>query len=98
MCSSDLIVSGVLRDKDYRTIAASLSEVAAQVFTITPDNPRGLSAEEYADVIKDCGVSASPCSSISEAIALGKSEARNKGTALFCLGSLYTYAEVISIV
>ena len=93
-----IIVSGVLRDKDYRTIAASLSEVAAQVFTITPDNPRGLSAEEYADVIKDCGASASPCSSISEAIALGKSEARNKGTALFCLGSLYTYAEVISIV
>lgn len=93
-----VIVSGVLRDKDFRAIAESLSNVAERVFTITPDNPRALSAREYAEVISKKGVSATPCDSIEEALALAKDHARSSGKALFCLGSLYTYCRVIEMV
>ena len=90
-----IILSGVLRDKDYRTIAESISQVADRVYTITPQNPRALTAEEYADVYGSLGINASACGSIKEALSLGIKEAEKCDTALFCLGSLYTYSEVI---
>lgn len=93
-----VIVSGVLRDKDYKAIAESLSTVAERVFTITPDNPRALPAKEYADVISARGVASIPCDSIEEAIALAKDHAGSAGKSLFCLGSLYTYCRVIELV
>ena len=92
-----VIISGVLRDKDYDSIARSLCSVASHVYTITPNNPRALSAEEYAEVIRSCCIDATACTSISEAILLGRSEAKRTSSAAFCLGSLYTYAEVISV-
>ena len=91
-----VVLTGVLRDKDYVTIAKSLSEIALCAFTITPDNPRALTAEKYARILSDSGVKAIPCSSIDEAVILATKEARDKNTALLCLGSLYTYSQVVS--
>lgn len=93
-----VIVSGVLRDKDYRVIAQSLSEVADTVYTITPNNPRALTAKEYAEVIRAQGVLAESTDSISTALSLGRKRAKELGTAMFCLGSLYTYCEVIDLI
>ncbi len=90
-----VIISGVLRDKDFNRIAESLSSVASAVFTTTPNNPRALSAEEYAAVIKGFGTESFACEGIEKALELGKKAAKEQCTALFCLGSLYTYADVI---
>ena len=92
------VFTGVLKDKDYNVIAKTLSEVADVAFTITPDNPRALSAVEYASVLENYGIKATPCESISEALKLGKEAAREKETALCCLGSLYTYVDVIKAI
>ncbi len=91
-----VVFTGVLKDKDYGFIAKELSSVADTAFTITPDNNRALSASEYAEALESCGVKAFPCDSVSEAIERGKAAAKEKGTALCCLGSLYTYCEVIN--
>lgn len=91
-----IVFTGVLSDKDYHVIAKRLSEVASHAFTITPDNKRALCAKDYAEVLNGYGVSALPCSSIGEALALGKEAAASEDTALCCLGSLYTYVEVIN--
>ena len=91
-----VIFTGVLSDKDYRVIAKRLSEVASYAFTITPDNKRALSAEDYAGVLSEVGVTATPCESVGEALSEGKKKAKELGTALCCLGSLYTYVEVIN--
>lgn len=90
-----VIFTGVLSDKDYRVIAQRLSEVAEYAFTITPDNKRALSAEDYASVLSEYGVNAVATGGVREALALGKKKAKEMGTALCCLGSLYTYVEVI---
>ena len=93
-----VILSGVLRDKDYQSIAKSISQVAEQVYTITPDNSRALSAEEYADMYSSLGIKASACRSVKDALSLGIKAAEKSDTALFCLGSLYTYSEVIELI
>ena len=93
-----VVLSGVLRDKDYATIAKSISEIALCAYTITPENPRALTADKYARIISDNGVDALPCPSIGEAINLAMKKAKEQDTALICLGSLYTYGEVLSAI
>lgn len=93
-----VVFSGVLRDKDYMQIARSVSQVASRVFTITPRNPRALSAEEYSAVYTQLGVESTPCQSVDEALGKAMLFAKENDTALCCLGSLYTYGEVIMAV
>jgi len=88
-------LTGVLKDKDYDFIATELSKVVSHAFTITPDNKRALTAEEYAVVLRNKGVDALPCQSIKEALKLGLSKAENDSVPLVCLGSLYTYVDLI---
>ena len=90
------ILTGVLRDKDYTFIAKTLSEVASKATTITPDNPRALSAHEYAEILSSFGVSAEPKESVSDALSSAIAKAEKEEAPLICLGSLYTYGEVIS--
>ena len=89
------VLSGVLKDKDYRAISAKISEIASEAYTITPDSPRALPAEEYAAIFKEYGVKATPTVSISEAINLAINSARHSGNPILCLGSLYTYGDVV---
>lgn len=89
------VFTGVLADKDYRTVARSISEVASSAYTITPDNPRALPAEKYAEVLRSYGVDALSCESVETALAKAIERARHDGGAVCCLGSLYTYSSVI---
>lgn len=92
------VLSGVLRDKDYKFIAGELSKIAARAFTLTPGSPRALSAEDYAKEIQDAGVPATPYQSIEAALTAAKAAAREDGVPLVCLGSLYTYCDIIKYV
>lgn len=87
-------VTGVLRDKDYRFIAGKLATFTSHAVTLTPDNPRALCAEDYAAVLREEGVEATAAPSIADAVGLALDIARESGSAVVCLGSLYTYAEV----
>lgn len=91
-----IVISGVLADKEYEKIAEDIAEIAERVFTITPENPRALTAEKYAEVIKGKGTMAHPCKSIGEALTRATSAAKDSNTAVVILGSLYTYENVIS--
>lgn len=90
-----ITISGVLRDKEYEKIAKDIAEVSREVYTITPENPRALESQKYAEVIKECGASATPTSSIQEALKSAINEANKMGSAIVILGSLYTYGDVI---
>lgn len=89
-------VTGVLADKEYEKIAATLAGVVCAAYTLTPNNPRALSAGDYAEVLRTHGVEAHPCLSIDEAVEAALDDAERRGTAVVCLGSLYTYREVVS--
>ena len=90
-----IALSGVLGDKDYSYIARRISDIADVAYTITPDNPRALNAEEYAEELRKNGVDAYSCCSIADAVAKALERAKNERRALICLGSLYTYGDVL---
>ncbi len=90
------VLTGVMKDKDYNYIAKKFSEISDRAFTITPQNPRALPADEYAKVLEGVGIAASSYSSVADALNDAKEYARSSGAALLCLGSLYMYCEVIA--
>ena len=89
------ILTGVMKDKDYNYIAGKFAEISDRAFTITPQNPRALPAEEYANVLEGVGITATSYSSVADALEDAKKYAKETSTALLCLGSLYMYCEVI---
>ena len=88
------LLSGVLRDKDYEYIAGKVAEVASRAFTMTPDNPRALSAEEYAAELAKNKVEALSYPDVRAAFSAAKAAAKQDGAPLVCLGSLYTYVDI----
>ncbi|MBO5702878.1 MAG: bifunctional folylpolyglutamate synthase/dihydrofolate synthase [Clostridia bacterium] len=89
------VLTGVMKDKDYNYIASKFAEISDRAFTITPANPRALPAEEYAKVLEEKGISATYYESVSAALTDAKAYAKESGSPLVCLGSLYMYCEVI---
>lgn len=89
------LLTGVLRDKDYTAIARDLSTVASRAFTLTPDSPRALSAEEYAKTLCQAGIEAVSFETLTDALDAARAAAKRDGVPLICLGSLYVYATLI---
>ena len=88
------ILTGVMADKDYSEMAASLAPLANKVFTVTPDNPRSLSASELAKVYDGFGVTSIPFETVESGYRAAFADSASSSTPLVCLGSLYMYAEV----
>ena len=91
-------LSGVMADKDYRDLINTAAPHIAHIYTVTPDNPRSLSAEEYAASYRDAGVTATPCAAVAEGVALAAADAGAHKRPLFIFGSLYMYAETADAV
>ncbi len=90
------LLTGVLRDKDYTAIAKDLATVASRAFTLTPDSPRALSSEEYAETLRAAGIAAESFSTLRGALDAAREAAKRDGVPLICLGSLYVYASLIT--
>ena len=89
------IITGVMADKDYNYIASKISEVAGKVYCLTPDNPRALGAEAYAEVFRGLGLQAESFSTVESAVSTAIAESKQEGKGILCLGSLYMYCEVV---
>ncbi len=88
-----LLITGVMADKDYTAILASLAPLADTVFTVTPDNPRALSAEALCAAYRKMGAVALPRPSVKEALTDASPLAKAFHRPIFILGSLYLYKE-----
>ena len=88
------LLSGVMKDKDYFSMARELSEIASRAFTLTPDNPRALDSESYAESFCKAGVPAKGYKTVNDAVFAAYSAAKSDGVPLVALGSLYMYGEI----
>lgn len=88
------LITGVMADKAYDAMADKLVRFAGKVFTVTPDNPRALSAEALASLYRAKGVDAESFASVADAVKAALTEALRQGCAVAALGSLYMYGEV----
>ena len=86
-------VTGVMADKDVESILGLIVPLAEQFFTVRPDNPRAMRAEELAARIEALGARATPCGSVAEGVAKAI-EAEGTGGVACALGSLYMSGEV----
>jgi dihydrofolate synthase/folylpolyglutamate synthase len=89
-----VLLTGVMEDKEYRTMAAVLAPLTLEVVTVTPDNPRSLPAERYAAVYEQLGVPAQAAETISEGVSKAVQIAKENKAPLIMLGSLYMYGDV----
>nr|MCR4685701.1 bifunctional folylpolyglutamate synthase/dihydrofolate synthase [Lachnospiraceae bacterium] len=84
--------TGVLADKDYEQIVDLIAPYAAGCVCVTPDNPRALSASDYAEVFRKRGIEALPAESIGEGVNRVRSKAQ--GSPVVAFGSLYMAGEI----
>ena len=92
------LLTGVMADKDYTTMAHSLAAVARRVFTVTPDNSRALSGDAYAALYRAQGIPVHDFPSVAAAFSAALADCRRAGVPLLCLGSLYMYRDVLAAV
>ena len=80
---------------DGKAVSAAVrAEVAAEVFTLRPDNPRAMAADALAAVYGEIGVKATPSDSIASALSKARARAAQLGLPLLILGSLYLYKDI----
>ena len=91
------VLTGVLSDKDYHCMYRSVADAAAEFITVTPDNPRALTAQELARYLLSFGKPVFPCDTVADGVRLALEHAGKDGTVL-CYGSLYLLGDVIKAV
>ena len=86
-------VMGMLADKDSRAAIGKLAGVFSRVITLTPDNPRALSARELAERWRAFSIPASPMDDVGAAVERALSLAGTDGAVVVC-GSLYLASQL----
>lgn len=88
-----VMVSGVLKDKLTPEMLSTLTCLAPDALTVTPDSYRALDAATYAQALQSAGMQAEACSSITDALQRAQAMAGTDGVVIAC-GSLYFAGEV----
>lgn len=89
-----ILLSGVMKDKDYQDMARELSEIACFAVTLKPDNPRSLDAKIYAEEFVRNGVESEGYGNVNDAVKRVVDLSQILKKPVVSLGSLYMYGEV----
>lgn len=88
------IISGVMADKDVNSMLPVIAEVADEVFTVIPNNPRSMDSKVYAEYFNNYGIKANAFETIDEGVKAALDSSAKKGCALISLGTLYMYGDI----
>ena len=88
------IISGVMADKDVGSMLPVIGEVADEVFTVIPNNPRSMDSKVYAEYFNNYGIKAHAFDTIEEGVRAALQSSAEKGCALVSLGTLYMYGDI----
>lgn len=86
-------LTGVMADKDYRQMYETMAPLIAAFVTVTPNNPRAMSAESLAGVLKPMGKPVTACETVESGIRTAVALAGESGLVL-SFGSLYLVGDV----
>lgn len=84
---------GIMADKDIPQMIDQLAPLAQEFITVTPDNPRALSADVLAGMLIERVLKATSCGSVEEGVRLAIECAGADGI-VCALGSLYLLGDV----
>lgn len=88
-----IYIMGVLADKEYDRMISIMFRPGDRVFTVTPPNPRALSAKELAQLLKAQNIDAVACENAKDAVLYAGNEAGTDDVILV-FGSLYYLNEI----
>lgn len=87
------VLTGVLADKDYHSMYAGIAPFASEFITVTPPNPRALSAQDLKAYLEQFGKPITACETVPEGVALAIQKAGKDGVVL-AYGSLYMVGQI----
>lgn len=87
------ILTGVLGDKDFHCMYADVARYAKEFITITPANPRALSAQNLAEYLSQFQKPVTACESVEDGVRMAVAHAGKDGVVL-CYGSLYMIGDI----
>lgn len=90
-----ILITGILKDKDYKGILKELLPLAKLLIAVTPNSPRALNAEIIEEIAKKANVPAITAS-LAAAPAIAKKTAAKDDVILAC-GSLSYMGEIIKL-
>ena len=88
------LVTGVMADKDYGPMVATMASVTSRAFCVRPANDRALDPTAYAETFRTAGIPAEGYMTVKAGVHAAMAAAAREGGAVLCLGSLYMYGEV----
>ncbi len=83
-------ITGILEDKDYKSMLEAVSQNADEFLCVTPDSPRALSAEKLSKTAASLGYRATAFKNTNDAIEA----ALKKNLGIIAFGSLYMAGDV----
>ena len=86
-------ICGLMADKAYETYLSIVAPLFSALVTVTPDNPRALSAEALCEAAKPYCANVTAAHSFKEACAFARAQAGEDGVVLAC-GSFYMVADL----
>ncbi len=89
-----VLLVGMLRDKDYESLAEILDEAASEYVCISPNNLRALPAEELGESLKKYGKKVTVCESIEDGVETAMDHAAGKNGMVCAVGSLYSVGDI----
>lgn len=87
---------GVMADKDVSQMVEAIGPIASEFVTVTPNNPRAMSAGDLAALLERHQYAATPCVSVEQGVHLAIDRAGKDGV-VCALGSLYLLGDVRAI-
>ena len=91
-----MFLNGCMRDKDYGDMFNWLRPYAREFVTVTPANPRALSAQALSDYLREhLNAKATPCETVARGVETAVEKAGPDGVVCAC-GSLYMIGEIVA--
>lgn len=91
-----VFLNGCMADKDYGDMFNRLKPFAREFVTVTPANPRALSARALSDYIREhLDAPATPCDTVAGGVRTAVEKAGPDGVVCAC-GSLYMLGEIVA--
>lgn len=89
-----VLLIGVLRDKDFASLAEILNVAADEYVCISPNNPRALPAEELGTSLEKFGKKVTVCESIEDGVETAMDRAAARNGMVCAVGSLYSVGDI----
>lgn len=87
-------IIGVLKDKEHEKMMEIIAPLANHIYTITPQNARGMDGSELAEEIRKWNGNVTYCDSMEKAVKMAMDQGKETGCATLALGSLSYLSEV----